>query len=136
MLRCRLQVLIGVNVYRSSCPEAEGVEPDIGIAPEADGRADELALVAAGTAADDTVAWIATSFFTRESGPAAKDLFARMAPPASATSRHTPTPLPETEARLRPRQRRRRRAGAESNAAWRPCLAALHYPASVSYFLG
>ena len=31
-----------------------------------------------------------------------------MAPPASATSRHTPTPLPETKARLLPRQRRRR----------------------------
>ena len=45
-------------------------------------------------------------------------------------------PLPETKARLRPRQRRRRRAGAKSNVAWRPCLAALHHPASVSYFLG
>jgi hypothetical protein len=60
------------------------------------------------------------------------DPFARRAPPASATSRHTQTPLPEPKARLRPRQRRRRRAGAESNVAWPPCLAALRYTASVS----
>ena len=36
------------------------IEPDIAIPPEADRRADEVALVAPGTAADDTVAWIAS----------------------------------------------------------------------------
>src|SRR5262245_10097953 len=45
--------------YRSSDPQAESVELNIDIAPEADGRADDLALVAPGTAADDTVARIA-----------------------------------------------------------------------------
>jgi hypothetical protein len=48
----------GSRLNRSSYPEAERVELDIGMAPEADGRADELALVAPGTAADDTKAWI------------------------------------------------------------------------------
>jgi hypothetical protein len=49
----------GSRLNRSSDPKAECVELDIGMAPEADGRADELALVAPGTAADDTKAWIA-----------------------------------------------------------------------------
>ena len=45
--------------YRSCYPEAKRVEPDIGIALEADGRTDELALVAPGTAADNAEVRIA-----------------------------------------------------------------------------
>src|ERR1700730_14379055 len=45
--------------YRSSQPEAESVEPDMGIALDADGRADEPGLVAPGTTAGDAEAWIA-----------------------------------------------------------------------------
>ena len=46
--------------YRSSYPEAESVEPDIGIALEAGGRANMLALVPPGTASDNTVVWVAS----------------------------------------------------------------------------
>jgi hypothetical protein len=49
----------GSRLDRSGYPEAESVEPDIDIAPDAEGRADEFALVAPGATADDTVAWIA-----------------------------------------------------------------------------
>ena len=51
----------GSRLYRSSYPEAKRVEADIGMAPFADARADELALVAPGTAANHTKVWIATA---------------------------------------------------------------------------
>jgi hypothetical protein len=44
--------------YRSSYPEAKRVEPDIGIAPDADGCTDKFALVAPGAAAYDQEARI------------------------------------------------------------------------------
>jgi hypothetical protein len=51
----------GSRLYRSSYPEAKRVEADIGMAPFADPRADELTLVAPGTAADHTKVWIAAA---------------------------------------------------------------------------
>jgi hypothetical protein len=47
------------RLYGSSHPEAKSVESDVDIALEANGRADELALVPPRTAADHAVAWIA-----------------------------------------------------------------------------
>jgi hypothetical protein len=49
----------GSRLYRSSNPEAESVESDMDVAREADGRANQLALVAPGATADDAIAWIA-----------------------------------------------------------------------------
>src|SRR5947209_20513524 len=49
----------GSTPQRPGDPEAERVEPHIDMAPDADRRADELAVVAPGTAPDDPEAWIA-----------------------------------------------------------------------------
>src|SRR6516165_8135391 len=49
----------GSTPERSGDPEAERVEPHIDMAPDAGRRADALAVVAPGTAADDPEAWIA-----------------------------------------------------------------------------
>src|SRR5262249_11489429 len=49
----------GSTPQRSGDPEAERVEPHIDMAPDAGRRADALAVVAPGTAADDPEAWIA-----------------------------------------------------------------------------
>ena len=48
-----------VIVLGLDCPEAESVELNISMASGANGRSDELALVAPGTAADNAKAWIA-----------------------------------------------------------------------------
>jgi hypothetical protein len=50
----------GSGHYRPSYADAESIELDIDVAPEADGRADVLALITPGAAADDAVAWLAT----------------------------------------------------------------------------
>ena len=50
----------GSRLYRSSYAETESIKPDVDIAPEADGRADLLALVTPGAAADDAIAWLAS----------------------------------------------------------------------------
>jgi hypothetical protein len=49
----------GSGRYRSSYPDAKRVEPDIGIAPDADGRTNKFTLVAPGAAADDPEARVA-----------------------------------------------------------------------------